>query len=255
MRIAVAQQAATADVARNLRELERLAERAAGAGADLLVTPELFTTGYDPGRVHPDPSVLPRVADVARRTGVALVVSEPHRAGSAETITAVVVDRGGTVLGRYTKTHLYGPAERAAFTPGDGTPLVVRVAGLRVGVLVCFDVEFPEAVRSLALAGADVVAVPTAVFDADVARLLLPARAYENRVALAYANHVGPAADGVSTFSGGSVVVGPDGRVLARGGEGEPELLLADVDAADLRSARDVVDYLRERRPGTYRLG
>ena len=255
MRIAVAQEAATADVAENLRTLERLAERAARAGADLLVTPELFTTGYDPGRVHADPSLLPRVADLARRTGVALVVSEPHDDGTAESITAVVVDRDGTVLGRYTKTHLYGPAERAAFTPGDGTPLVVDVAGLRVGVLVCFDVEFPEAVRALAVAGADVVAVPTAIFDPDVARLLLPARAYENRVALAYANHVGPAADGVSTFSGGSVVVGPDGRVLARAEQDEAGLLLADVDAADLRGARDVVDYVRERRPETYRLG
>ncbi|WP_432519171.1 nitrilase-related carbon-nitrogen hydrolase [Kineococcus sp. SYSU DK006] len=249
MRIAVAQQAAVADVAQNLRTLERVAADAARAGADLLVTPELFPTGYDPGRVRADPSVLPHVVDLARRTGVALVVSEPHDGA----ITAVVVDRDGTVLGRYVKTHLYGPAERAAFRPGDGTPLVVQVAGLRVGVLVCFDVEFPEAVRGLALAGADVVAVPTAIFDASVARVLVPARAYENRVALAYANHVGPAADG-STFSGGSVAVGPDGRVLAAAGADEAALLVADVDADDLRRAREVVDYLPERRPETYRL-
>ena len=250
MRIAVAQQAATADVAQNLAVLERVAAAAARAGADLLVTPELFTTGYDPGRVHPDPTVLPRVADLARRSGVALVVSEPHE----DAITAVVVDRDGTVLGRYVKTHLYGPAERAAFRPGDGTPLVVEVAGLRVGVLVCFDVEFPETVRGLALAGADVVAVPTAILDESVARVLLPARAYENRVALAYANHHGPAADG-GTFSGGSLVVGPDGEVLAAAGAEGEALLVVDVDADDLRRAREVVDYLPLRRAETYRSG
>lgn len=250
MRIAVAQEAATADVARNLAALDRAATAAARAGADLLVTPELFTSGYDPGHVHPDPTVLPRVQDVARRAGIALVVSEPHDGA----ITAVVVDRDGTVLGRYVKTHLYGPAERAAFTPGDGTPLVVDVAGLRVGVLVCFDVEFGETVRGLALAGADVVVVPTAISDPSVARVLLPARAYENRVALAYANHHGPAPDG-ETFSGGSLVVAPDGRVLAVAGADGPALLVADVTADDLRRARQVVDYLAERRPGTYRLG
>ena len=250
MRIAVAQQAATADVAQNLAVLERVAAAAARAGADLLVTPELFTTGYDPGRVHPDPTVLPRVADLARRSGVALVVSEPHE----DAITAVVVDRDGTVQGRYVKTHLYGPAERAAFRPGDGTPLVVEVAGLRVGVLVCFDVEFPETVRGLALAGADVVAVPTAILDESVARVLLPARAYENRVALAYANHHGPAADG-GTFSGGSLVVGPDGEVLAAAGAEGEALLVVDVDADDLRRAREVVDYLPLRRAETYRRG
>ncbi|ABS02923.1 nitrilase-related carbon-nitrogen hydrolase [Kineococcus radiotolerans] len=250
MRIAVAQQAATADVAQNLAVLERVAAAAARAGADLLVTPELFTTGYDPGRVHPDPTVLPRVADLARRSGLALVVSEPHEGA----ITAVVVDRDGTVLGRYVKTHLYGPAERAAFRPGDGTPLVVEVAGLRVGVLVCFDVEFPETVRGLALAGADVVVVPTAILDESVARVLLPARAYENRVALAYANHHGLAADG-GTFSGGSLVVGPDGEVLAAAGAEGEALLVVDVDADDLRRAREVVDYLPLRRAETYRRG
>ncbi|PRY18564.1 nitrilase-related carbon-nitrogen hydrolase [Kineococcus rhizosphaerae] len=254
MRIAVAQEAASADVAANLETLERAATAAARAGADLLLTPELFTSGYDPGRVHPDPTVLPRVQHVARRTGVALVVSEPHEDAGVPRITAVVVDRDGTVLGRYVKTHLYGPAERAAFGPGDGTPLVVEVAGLRVGVLVCFDVEFGETVRGLALSGADVVVVPTAISDPSVARVLLPARAYENRVALAYANHHGPAPDG-ERFSGGSVVVGPDGRVLAVGPDDAPALLVADVDADDLRRAREVVDYLAERRPGTYRLG
>ncbi|WP_432545148.1 nitrilase-related carbon-nitrogen hydrolase [Kineococcus sp. SYSU DK002] len=249
MRLAVAQRAATADVAGNLAVLERAAAGAARAGADLLLTPELFTTGYDPGRVHADPAVLPRVADLARRHGVALVVSEPHEGA----ITAVVVDRDGTVRGRYVKTHLYGDAERAAFRPGDGTPLLVDVAGLRVGVLVCFDVEFPETVRGLALAGADVVVVPTAICDASVARVLLPARAYENRVALAYANHHGPAPDG-QTFSGGSLVVGPDGRVLAAAGADADALLVVDVDAQDLHRAREVVDYLPLRRVETYRI-
>lgn len=235
------------DVAANLAALDAAAGRAAARGADLLVTPELFPTGYAPGEVAPDDSVLPAVRATAARHGLALVVSEPHEGH----ITAVAVAADGEPLGRHVKTHLWGAAERSAFTPGDGTPVVVDVAGLRVGLAVCYDVEFPEVVRGLALAGADVVCVPTAVDDPDLAEVLVRARAYENRVALAYANHVGPLHGG-GTFCGGSVVVGPDGRVLARASADAEDLLIADVDAGALAAARATVDYLADRRPETY---
>ena len=90
---------------------------------------------------------------------------------------------------------------------------VVEIGGLRCAVVVCYDVEFPEVVRGLALAGAQVLLVPTALDDEAVARVLVPARAMENRVALAYANQIGPG------FCGASVIVGPDGRELARAGD------------------------------------
>ena len=220
---------------------------AAAAGADVVVTPELFVTGYGAegpggGFAGPDPTLLPRLQEIAAEHHVAVVASEPHDGH----ITAVVVTSDGSVAGRYRKTHLWGDDERAAFTPGDGTPLIVEIGGLRCAVIVCYDVEFPEVVRGLALAGTQVLLVPTALDDEAVAGVLVPARAMENRVALAYANQIGPG------FCGASVIVGPDGRELARAGADGEELLVADVTPEDLERARGLGDYLADRRPETY---
>lgn len=255
MRLAVLQAAARPQesgpdaVLANLALLDDAARRAAAAGADLLVTPELFPTGYAPGSVFPDARIVPALCATAASHRVAVVASEPWDGR----ITAVVVSSSGDVLGRYAKTHLFGPDERAAFVPGTGAPLVVDISGVRVGVGICYDVEFPEFVRALALAGAELVCVPTANDDATVGRLLVPARGYENEVAVAYANHVGGSYNG-GTFCGESVVAGPDGRVLARGERSAPALLLAGVTRKDVLSARAEVDHLRDRRPETYQM-
>ena len=221
------------------------AARAAAAGADVVVTPELFATGYGRPFGPPDPELVGRWQEIATSCRIAVVASEPHEGH----ITAVVVRADGALAGRYRKTHLWADDERAAFSPGDGTPLIVEIGGLRCGVVICYDVEFPEVVRGLALAGAQALLVPTALDDATVARVLVPARAMENRVAIAYANHVGPG------FCGASVIAGPDGRELARAGTDAEELLVADVTAEDLARARGLGDYLADRRPETYLRG
>ncbi|MDL5155914.1 nitrilase-related carbon-nitrogen hydrolase [Actinomycetospora termitidis] len=234
MRIAVWQARGPDDGA---RRLARAAAEAAAADADVLVTPELFSTGYGAPFGPADPALDRRLKLIAAEHDIALVASEPH----GGRITAVVVGPDGELLGRYAKTHLWGPDERAAFVPGDGTPLLVDLAGLRCAVVICFDVEFPEVVRGVALAGAEVVLVPTALDDPAVATVLLPARAMENGVTIAYANQCG------APFCGSSLIAGPDGAVLARAGDGE-ELLVADVDRPE-----GLTDYLAARRPETYR--
>jgi 5-aminopentanamidase len=240
---------------RDLARIDAAATSGAERGADVLVVPELLATGYDADGFArgEDPTLVPRLQEIAARHRVALVVAEPQRAPHTDrpSITAVVLSAGGDLLGRYRKTHLYGPSERAAFTPGDGTPLVVDVGGLRCGVAICYDVEFPEVVRGLALAGAEVALVPTALDDPAVTRVLVPARAMENRVGVAYANHVGPG------FCGGSVIVGPDGFERARAGAVADTVLVADVTRDDLARARERVDYLadlrRDHHPGAGR--
>ncbi|MCD2197067.1 nitrilase [Actinomycetospora endophytica] len=222
--------------------LEAATARAAAAGADVVVTPELFATGYGAPFAGPDPALLPRLQEIAAAHRITVVASEPHDGH----ITAVAIDADGTLAGRYRKTHLWGDDERAAFTPGDGTPLIVGIGGLRCAVIICYDVEFPEVVRGLALAGARVVLAPTALDDEAVARVLVPARAMENRLALAYANQIGPG------FCGASVIAGPDGRELTRAGADTEELLIADVTTDDLERARARGDYLADRRPETY---
>ncbi len=280
MRIAVLQAASTVlDVEKNLAVVDAAAQRAAAAGADLLLTPELFTTGYAPAQVSAAVSDAMTAAidtgasAIAARHGIALAYSAPTpAAGGAWHIGAVLVDAAGTEVLRYAKVHLFGAEERAAFVPATEAPAVATIAGMRVGLLVCYDAEFPETVRALADAGAQVALVPTALsegFD-DVPQVLLRARALESQVALAYANHVGTAPEhdgGTLVLGGGSIVAGPDGRVLAQAPrstdprstdadgaapEDTFDLILADVTPGEVEAARELVPYLRDRRPEVY---
>lgn len=251
MRIAVLQTRSA-----DLDRLRRAARTAAGRGARLLVTPEMFTTGYHvpgvPEMAQPAGGPwLDQVAGIARSAGVAILYGFPEREGDEVFNAAQLVDGDGTVLAKHRKAHLFGDLDTRTFTPGAGGLAVADLDGVRVGILICYDVEFPEAVRSLALAGADLVAVPTALMRPYevVARTVVPSRAYENQVYVAYANRSGHEAE--LAYCGESCVVGPDGADLARAGSGE-ELLLAEIDPARLASSRAVNTHLRDRRPGLY---
>ncbi|ALE75367.1 carbon-nitrogen hydrolase [Pseudonocardia sp. EC080610-09] len=256
MRIALLQvEPGSRDVAGNLR---RLAD-ACGAGVDLVVTPEMFLTGYDIGAaaVHAlaEPADGPSaaaVAGIARRTGTAVLYGYPERSGRAVFDAVQLVGPDGTRLAGYRKTHLFGDLDRSVFEAGDDPPPVVELHGWGLGLLICYDVEFPETVRGLALAGADAVLVPTAnmlPYDA-VPEVLVPARAHENQVYVAYANFVGR--EGSLDYGGLSRVAGPTGAVPARAGRGA-EVLVAELDRAALADSRRDTPYLADRRPELYR--
>lgn len=243
----------------NCAVIEAAAREAAAAGARVLLTPELFPVGYAPGKLRSglDPAVLPtlreRLAATARRHGIGLVYSLPRvLAGGDWQISATLLDSNGEVLLEYGKVHLFGPDERAAFSPAAERPAVVDFQGIPTSMVICYDVEFPEAVRAAAAGGAELLLVPTALahgFD-DVPQVLLRARALESQLTVAYANHSGVEAG--CRFLGGSVIAGPDGKLLAAAGEG-PQLLFAEVDAEAARRERAAVPYLDERRPDLYR--
>ena len=258
--------ARTLDVDSNLAAIDEAAARAAAAGARVLLTPELFPVGYSPERIRRelDPAVLPALADrlagIARCHGLALVYSLPAvQANGNWNITATLVDRRGTELLRYAKVHLFGPAEREAFAPADQPPAVVDFEGFKTSLLICYDVEFPEQVRAAATRGAELLLVPTALGHGyeSVPQVLLRARALESQVAIGYANHCEGAAGAAEGFgeagvlAGGSVVVGPDGGLLAQAGSGE-ELVFAEVSRDSIKRARADVPYLSERRPDLY---
>ncbi|MFF1883721.1 nitrilase-related carbon-nitrogen hydrolase [Pseudarthrobacter sp. NPDC058196] len=268
--------AAVLDVEANLRTIDEAASRAARAGAGLLLTPELFPVGYGPLRLRSelDPATLPAIreslAGIARRNGIGLVYSLPAEAAGAAVnggggsrdmdraggpgwhISASLVDAGGTELLRYAKVHLFGDEERKAFVAANEPPAVVDFLGIRTSLLICYDIEFPEAARAAAARGAELLLVPTALSEgyAAVPQVLVRARALESQLNVAYANHCG--AEDSYTFGGGSVVAGPDGGLLAAAGNA-PELLFATVGTEAVRAARDEVPYLRERRPELYR--
>ncbi|MFJ8789313.1 carbon-nitrogen hydrolase family protein [Streptomyces sp. NPDC102462] len=259
MRIALLQSSGRpGSVAENLKVLDEAAARAAAAGAALLATPEMFLTGYaigaDIGRLAEpaDGDRAAAVADIARRHGLAIAYGYPERAGAAVHNSAQLISADGTRLAGYRKTHLFGPFEHAHFTPGDRPVVQAHLDGLTVGLLICYDVEFPENVRAHALAGTDLLVVPTAQMHPYqfVAESLVPVRAFENQMYVAYVNRVGP--EGEFDFVGLSTLAGPDGTARARAGRTE-DLLVADVDPGFLAASREANPYLRDRRPGLYR--
>lgn len=250
---------AVLDIEANCAAVESAARDAATAGASLLVTPELFPVGYAPRQLRAglDPALLPGIreamAGIARRHRIGLVYCIPALAPDAVwNITSTLLDAEGNTLLEYAKVHLFGEDERAVFVPGTERPAVVDFNGIRTSMVICYDVEFPEAVRAAVTAGAELLLVPTALAHGfeSVPQVLLRARALESQVSIAYANHSGEE-DGCR-FLGGSVIAGPDGALLAAAGEG-PQLLLAEVDAESAARARAAVPYLDERRPDLYR--
>lgn len=237
------------DVEANFAELDGTAARAADRGADLLITPELFVTGYDVGDVAQwaEQPLADRVGELCRRHGIGILAGMPERVPGGVGNCDTLLDERGEVLVRYAKAHLFGDLDRERFAPGDRLVATAEFRGVRISVLICYDVEFPEAARAAALDGADLIAVPTAQMEpfAFVADTVIPARAWENQVYLAYTNHIGREAGTV--YVGRSSIIAPDGSVLQRAVD-EPALLVADVDGDVVAEARRANPYLLDRR-------
>ena len=245
-------------VAENLKVLDAAAGRAAAAGAALLAAPEMFLTGYAIGDgiarlAEPaDGDSADAIADIAARHGLAIAYGYPERDGGTVFNSAQLISAAGDRLANYRKTHLFGCFERDHFTPGGQPVVQAELDGLTVGLMICYDVEFPENVRAHALAGTDLLVVPTAQMHPFqfVAESMIPVRAFENQMYVAYVNRVGQ--EGEFDFVGLSTLAGPDGIARTRAGRGE-DLVVADADPAFLAASREANPYLRDRRPGLYR--
>jgi predicted amidohydrolase len=257
MKIAVHQaEGVNGDVAKAIDFMRQQAEVAASCGATLVIFPEMFLTGYNIGdavfgSAEPaDGSSATAVEKMARDSGVSILYGYPERSGQRIFNSARLIHPTRGAIANYRKTHLYGAEEKRLFAPGDELA-VAELEGLKVGILICYDVEFPETVRALALAGAKVIAVPTALIEPFdiVSRTLVPARAFENQVYVAYAGMCGRERN--LGYCGLSCIVGPDGRDLARAGA-DPALLVADIDFSAISNGRKKNPYLSDRRPELY---
>lgn len=248
-----------ADRRANLAALDDAAEKAAASGARLLITPEMYLIGYNLGadviaglaedRFGPSSQA---VTVIAAKHGIAILYGYPERDGDGVVYNAVQLIGGdGASKANYRKTHLFGDVDRAAFAPGSELVVQADLEGVRVGFLICYDVEFPEPVRAHADAGTQLLLVPTALMRPYeyVPRQIVPARAIESQMFVAYVNRVGVERDFV--YAGETRVVAPDGRELVVGTDHE-ELLLTDVDMADLDASRDLNTYLQDRRTDLY---
>lgn len=232
---------------------------------DLLVLPELFSTGYAfrdraealaVSETLEDGPTVRWLARASARSGGVAIGGYVERDGE-RLYNAAAVYADGRALLSYRKVHLFG-FERENFDPGPGPFPVVEHRGFRVGVMICFDWRFPEAARTLALAGADVLAHPSNLVI-SLAPEAMRTRAVENGVYAVTAGRIGTEHRTPRprlVFTGGSQIVAPRAEVLAAAPADLEARLVAEFDPA---RARDKVltfgnDLIRDRRPDTYRL-
>jgi predicted amidohydrolase len=261
MRLAAFQMEAVAgDVATNLAMISDAAAEAKAKSAEVMVAPELAVTGYGAGDAirelaQPvDGAQVAALAEVAAKNSITLVAGFAERAGSAIYNSAALIEPNGRRV-FYRKCQLYGAYEKAIFAPGDRAPAVfdlnvMKTGGMKAGLLICFDVEFPEYTRRLALAGAEIALVPTAQPDNEsapfIAEKIVPVRAFENGIAIVYADHAGK--DERFAYAGRSCIVMPDGSDAARAGPTGAAVIVADYEPAAYDKDRAENPYLIDRR-------
>lgn len=254
------------DLEANLRRTTEAVERSAGQDADLVILPELVASGYvlnDPSiRDLAEPgdgsgSVLSAWIALAKRLDIAIIGGYPEIAAGELFNSVAVIDRRGGLRGGYRKLHLFA-GEKDRFTPGDlGLP-VFEIDGVRVGVIVCYDLRFPETMRLLAIeSGAELIAVPTAwVVGFDPTATPADARigqvegafvqANLNQAFVACADLCG--SSGGVTFLGRSLIASPYGEPLVGPlPAADPALAVADLDLDDVRRAQERGDKISPR--------
>ena len=251
MRIALYQTSSPAgDISAGLETLDTALRAAAAAGVGMLVLPELFLPGYNAVTKDPPPDwdgVYPGLKAMCRSHGVAMTIGLPEYDGLNVYNSAYVIGADGADLARYRKVQLFGPRENAIFTPGDQL-VVFDCQGIRFGLMICYDVEFPEHTRALTRAGAKVILTPTANMMpfVTVADIQVPGRALENGVTIVYANYCG--SEGDLTYVGDSLICGPDGYPLGRMGK-KAGLLSVDLPKGQMPSGLPLSTQLRDYRP------
>ncbi|MBU2856304.1 carbon-nitrogen hydrolase family protein [Acidithiobacillus ferrooxidans] len=244
-----------ANVPARLNKLKDGVLSAVGRGVDLLVFPEMYLTGYAIGleavktlAEFANGASMQVIAACARVAKMTIVYGYPERDQAGFVYNSInVISSSGELLQTYRKVMLFGNVDRTQFSPGQGYCLPIMLHGFRIGFGICYDVEFPEVARALALAGAEMLVVPTAnmrPFE-SVSDRLIPARAQENGIFVVYANYFGH--DEMFDYFGKSVICDPFGNDVIRAETGE-HLLVADIHHDTVRSARVLNDYLNDYR-------
>ena len=249
------------EVAKNLDTVEAALEQ---AEADLIVLPELFASGYqfvsqDEVRQLtepvPDGPTTHRLVEIAKRRRMVIVAGLPERAGAACYNSAIAVGPSG-LIGCYRKTHLFFE-ETLFFAPGDTGFQVWDIGPAKIGVMICFDWYYPEAARTLALKGADIICHPSNLVLPNCPDSM-PVRCLENRVFAVTCNRTGTETRGGKDpliFIGNSEVVAPRGTILHRAPRDKEELCIVEIDPAEARNKAltPYNDLLRDRRESLYR--
>jgi N-carbamoylputrescine amidase len=276
MRVAAIQMSMAVDTATNVEVAERLVRDAAAQGAHVVLIPELFEGHYfckdqraeelqraRPLDGHP---TIAHFAKVARELQVVLPLSLFERANNAYFNTVVVVDADGSVLGKYRKSHIPdgpGYSEKFYFSPGDTGFRVWQTKHGAFGVGICWDQWFPEAARSMALLGADVILYPTAIgsepknptWDSSAHwQRVMQGHAAANLIPIVAANRTGREVGNPTTvtFYGSSFITDATGEKVVEAGRDDERVLVAEIDVEANQAMRAAWGLFRDRRPELY---
>ncbi len=240
----------------NLAQLEQMVAAAAGRGAQLLVCPELWSTGYVLDRARElasvaDEGMFAEVAALARRYRIHILGSLLERDGDAVYNSAACYTDEGELTGLYRKIHLFSLLDEDVWLGPGEAPLCLELPWGATGVAICYDLRFPELFRGYAVEGARLVVLPA---EWPMARLghwraLLQARAIENQCVVVACNAAGVTGDLV--VGGHSMIIDAWGSILAEGGAG-PQLLGATVDLTQVDEVRQRIPVFADRRPDIY---
>jgi 5-aminopentanamidase len=246
--------------------LDAMLETIKSTDAELLIFPELALTGYlfrTPEEALPyaltvNSNLVEQLRKACTDAGKSIVFGHLELAGDEMFNSAVTIDHSGSILGVYRKTHLFH-FERAVFSPGDTGftvfDLHTHAGVVKLGVMICYDWRFPESARSLALQGAEVIAIPSNIVTrTGMLHSVLQTRAFENKVIVAFADRVGQEEE--LTYRGESCIINYNGDILTRLDDSSVGIAAADVAPEETRSKSfsDLNDIFKDRRPDIYTL-
>ena len=268
------------EIEHNIATAERLIDDAVAGGAEVILLPEYWSTAFFPATR--DYACYDLAApDTGPAIGAMKAKAMQHRLHIIATIferdgsdlcydTAMLIGPDGRIIGKYRKTHIGGERhvvidgkldtdlgiESIYFRTGSRYP-VFRIGEWNVGITLCYDTYFPEAVRCLALGGAEVIMAPFGIADTKdtLWRELLATRAFENMAYVLAANNIGtvPAPDiPIYALGGKSIAFDPIGKLISEASYDREEVLLVDLDRQHLEYARRLHFLFRDRRPETY---
>lgn len=241
------------NLARALAGVRALAAR----GAKLIALPEMFTCGFDNGKLaehsRQSEGIISRLSEAAARYGLFLCGSLPELSEEKVHNVAVAVGPDGKLLARYRKIHLFRPTDEHRFFAAGNKPALFDTPWGPAGIMTCYDLRFPELARSLASAGARMLLVPAQWPAVRAAHwdLLLAARAVENQVFVIGSNASGFLGD--LALGGHSSLISPWGKVLARAGA-RPARISAVFDMEEVDRARQAIPVWEDRKPGAYEM-
>jgi len=248
----------TGNIDANLTSVINGIHRLGKKGAQITVLPELWSCGYDNPRdlhAHAEktPQIIKTLIGLAKEYQMVIAGSLPEKSGDRLYNTMVVIDKNGTVAGQYRKMHLFSFIdEDKTFSAGNQAVVCGTSCG-PIGLMICYDLRFPELCRSLALAGARIVIVSAQWPESRIHHwnTLLQARAIENQIFIAASNRVGK--DGDLVFNGHSQIISPDGKVLACVIDQTAETT-ARINFNEIDIMRKKFNCLKERVPSIYKI-